>query len=744
MRSRAAGQGFTRRAYLPIVLVALAGSALSGWFSWVAQERERAVYQAKFEEAAASHAAALQRRVERSLEVVDSVGGLFTAAPQVSRGAFHAFVAGPLASHRGIQALEWVPRVAARERPQYEKSAHAAGLHNFHFTERKPPDRLVAAQARETYFPVWLLEPLKGNEAALGFDLGSEPTRLAAMEQARDSGSMIATARVNLVQEKGRLFGVIVFRPVYEGGGVPRDVNERRSRLKGFALGVFRIGEIVEQALDDIPAAGLDISLQDETAPTDERLLYFHASRTRAPGAGLSPAPPMQLRIPLELPGRQWQMLFSPAPGFEAEYAPRQGWIVLGVGLLFTAFLAAYMVANARHNGRIAALAADLSTINTGLLSEMNERKRIEEALRLNNGALAEAQRMAHLGNWQWDPVSDRVSGSEEARRILGLAPLAEAALDELLQRIHPGDREGLKRGLVRAAQEQRPLRIDFRVLSADGEARTIHAKAEFCRGEHEEELLVGTVQDITERKRIEEELKQTAEKLERSNRNLQEFAYVVSHDLQEPLRMVSSYLQLIARRYKGKLDQDADEFIAFAVDGANRMSEMINGLLQYSRVESKGEPFQPTEMEAVLERALENLQLSLEESQAEVTHDPLPTLVTDESQMVRLMQNLIGNAIKYRGEEPPKIHISATQEENGDHFTVRDNGIGITEKDAERIFTIFQRLHTQSEIAGTGIGLAVCKRIVERHGGRIWVESVPGEGSTFHFTIPTRESALQ
>ncbi len=235
-------------------------------------------------------------------------------------------------------------------------------------------------------------------------------------------------------------------------------------------------------------------------------------------------------------------------------------------------------------------------------------------------------------------------------------------------------------------------------------------------------------------------DLEKHAQDLAYSNAELGQFAYVASHDLQEPLRMISSYTQLLSKRYKGKLDADADEFIAYAVNGAARMQRLINDLLSYSRVGTRGKEFKPTDCEVVLAAALANLKLAIEESQARVSHDPLPTVTADEGQLIQLFQNLIGNAIKFRADQPPTIHLGATKQEAGWLFSVRDEGIGIDPQYKERIFVIFQRLHSQQEYAGTGIGLAICKKIVERHGGRIWVESTLGKGATFYFTMPCKE----
>ncbi len=247
------------------------------------------------------------------------------------------------------------------------------------------------------------------------------------------------------------------------------------------------------------------------------------------------------------------------------------------------------------------------------------------------------------------------------------------------------------------------------------------------------------TLGHLCTRKRAEEALAQKAQELARSNADLQHFAYIASHDLQEPLRMVTSYLQLLERRYKEQFDTDAREFIAYAVDGVTRMQGLINALLSYSRVGTRGKPFAPTDCAVILERALTNLKVAIEESNAVVTHDPLPTVMADDVQLTQVFQNLIGNAVKFRGKRTPQVHVGAQRGKGEWIFSVRDNGIGIDPQHFERIFMIFQRLHTQDEYPGAGIGLAVCKKIVERHGGRIWVESLPGQGSTFYFTIPDR-----
>jgi light-regulated signal transduction histidine kinase (bacteriophytochrome) len=226
---------------------------------------------------------------------------------------------------------------------------------------------------------------------------------------------------------------------------------------------------------------------------------------------------------------------------------------------------------------------------------------------------------------------------------------------------------------------------------------------------------------------------------LQRTRQELEQFAYIVSHDLKEPLRMVSSYLQLLERRYKDKLDSDAEEFINFAVDGARRMQTLISDLVSYSRLDTRASEFAATDFNVVLDRALETTASRAQECGATISRDSLPTLIADAGQVQQLFEHLIGNAIKFCNGRRPAIHVGAEQRAGEWVFSIRDNGIGVDPEFAEQIFGIFQRLHNRGEYEGTGIGLALCKRIVERRGGRIWVESEPGNGSTFYFTMPQR-----
>jgi signal transduction histidine kinase len=254
---------------------------------------------------------------------------------------------------------------------------------------------------------------------------------------------------------------------------------------------------------------------------------------------------------------------------------------------------------------------------------------------------------------------------------------------------------------------------------------------------------LVARVIALSRLKETEKKLRKTQADLEQSNQDLQQFAYAISHDLQEPLRMITSFLNLLEKRSRDKLDENDLEYIDFAVDGAERMREMIDGILRFSRVTTRGDEFQSFSSQAACRNAVENLKMLIEESGAQVGIGELPELIGDEMQITQVFQNLISNGIKFNRSDAPEVTIRAEDSPGQRVYAVQDNGIGIQEKAQDRIFTIYQRLHTQDEYPGAGVGLTICKRIIQRHGGRIWVESNPGEGSTFYFSIPKKISDM-
>jgi signal transduction histidine kinase len=416
---------------------------------------------------------------------------------------------------------------------------------------------------------------------------------------------------------------------------------------------------------------------------------------------------------------------------------------VLAAGLLFTGLIEAFLLVVTGRTDAIEELVArrtaELQQVNADLRHQVAERARAESQHQSSELRLAAAQQIAHLGSWELDLASGLVLQSDELCRIHGLVP-DTAPLDypRFLSRVHAEDRAAVALTIEQAVRNHKPFSRHHRIVRPDDEIRTIHARGEVLLGPEGRPIRIhGTEQDVTDLKRAEWELARRTLDLERSNAELERFAYVASHDLQEPLRAVASHVQLLEQDYRGRLDAEADESIRCAVEGAQRMHDLINDYLAYSRIRTGSQPHQPTSSGKALSIALKNLEQAVRDSAAVVTHDDMPEVVADSAQLVQLFQNLVGNAVKFRGDDPPRVHVAAARAESTWLFSVSDNGIGIDPEHTGRIFSLFTRLHTQDRYPGTGIGLAICKKIIDRHGGRIWVESMPGMGASFRFTLP-------
>ncbi|MCU7494606.1 MAG: PAS domain S-box protein [Ignavibacteria bacterium] len=381
-----------------------------------------------------------------------------------------------------------------------------------------------------------------------------------------------------------------------------------------------------------------------------------------------------------------------------------------------------------------------------GASTNINEQKitleELQEALgklKESETKLLDAQKLAHIGSFYVDFHNDKVEWSEEIYRIFEIDTQMPAfSFEEWIQHVHPTDREKLMKLIDDSVIGKKTLESEYRIITGKNKTKYVATISQpvFSTSGNTERVF-GTLMDITDRKLSQSRLERTLKELERSNTELEQFAYVASHDLQEPLRMMHSYAELLEKRYKGKLDESADDFLNFITGGAKRMQHLINDLLQYSRVSTRGKPFEPVDCMEVLSNVLDNLQVSIEESGAQITYDSLPVVRADRTQLVQLFQNLLSNSIKFSDKPIPQIHVGLEEKESEWVFSIRDNGMGIDPEFFDRVFIIFQRLHDREKYPGTGIGLAVCKKIVERHHGRIWVNSVPGKGSTFYFSLP-------
>lgn len=395
---------------------------------------------------------------------------------------------------------------------------------------------------------------------------------------------------------------------------------------------------------------------------------------------------------------------------------------------------------------RLSVIKEDNGTISgfIAMNRDITERKKAEQQLRndeerfrIMGQRLNIALENANIGLWEVDFVKDEVIWDERTELMFGLAPgsftrTIEAFEEMVLEEDLPRVRMAFKNSIEKGTNYESVFRL-----------RSLHSKYLSSRAivvknkDGKAQRMMGVCFDVTAfREDSDKAILRLNEELSRSNKDLESFAYIASHDLQEPLRMVSSFTQLLQKRYADKLDEDANTFINYAVEGSQRMYELLNGLLKYSRIRTRGAEFVSVDMNNVVQKVKANLKIRLEESQAEIISGDLPVVKADENQMIQIIQNLVDNAIKFTGNKPV-ITISSVKENGSSIFSVRDEGIGIEPQYYERIFRIFQRLHPKDQYGGMGLGLSICQRIVERHGGKIWVESEPAKGSTFSFSIP-------
>ena len=364
-------------------------------------------------------------------------------------------------------------------------------------------------------------------------------------------------------------------------------------------------------------------------------------------------------------------------------------------------------------------------------ITDITERKKAEDNLK-RQAALLD---VSYEAIFSWDYDGGIISWNHGAERLYGFSSkeAVGSISHDLLKTKFPIEFTEFTEILLK----DKMWTGELTHTTKDGKEIIVESRQQLIKDASNNNIVLETNRDITERKKTEKKMNKTMGELERSNQELERFAYVSSHDLQEPLRMITLYSQLLERRYRDSLDSDADDFIEYIVENAKRMKQLIDDLLSFSRVNTDVKDFENVNLETVLDSVISSLAMSIEEFNINITHDPLPSLLADSTQMVQVFQNLLINAIKFRGEEPPEIHISAEKGEMEWIFSISDNGIGIKPEHQKQIFEVFKRLHTREEYPGTGIGLSICQKIIRHHGGRIWLESELGKGTTFYFTIP-------
>jgi len=677
---------------------------------------------------------ALQSAIIAHLEALRSLRLLYYSSEQVTAEEFDTFTDALMRRHKGYIAMRWLPRTGPAGAEGYCRAAAT-----------QPVEPCLA-----------------------GPDPTANPFLRAAMNKARDEADIFASLPTPLYDRCGRL-GLFVFEPVYEGGAVPPTVEGRREKLKGLLVGMLDIQRLVREALRDLGGHEVHSYLVGKTATGYAQCLYDSVSCSALSG----PVDPQILAIAdqphsvfeLDAAGQRWLLVCAPTPAYLASQQTWGPYGVLACGLLVTTLLTGYLWTLIRQPEKVQRLVqqrtAELSEANARLEKGIAQRRRAERELELTQFAVD------HSGDsvFRVGPDGRFTYVNDTAVRQLGysrqeLLCMRVADIDPLFpQETWPQHWQRVK--------QSGSLTFESVHVSKDGRRIPVEITANHVEFDGEEHHFA-FVRDITEHKRAREEQEHVMKiladtnqalddaniELQKQNQELQDFAYVASHDLQEPLRKIEAFGDRLVSKCGGQLDEQAVDYLQRMHDAAVRMKQLINGLLAYSRVTTNAQPFEPTDLNRVVEGVLSDMEVRVEQSQATVEADPLPTIEADPLQMRQLLQNLICNALKFhspdrkpvvkiRGElleQPPAGQAGGILTGPLCRLCVEDNGIGFDPKYADRIFGVFQRLHTRREYDGAGVGLAICRRIVERHGGTIAVEAAEGQGARFTILLPARQ----
>lgn len=643
---------------------------------------------------------AVNRDLQLNFSPLEGLNVLFTGSETVTPQEFRRVAQRYLSRHPEIQALEWVPYVLQGQRQAFETQLQQ-NYPTFQITQRLQQGEMVPATERQAYFPVAFVEPYVGNEPALGFDLGSNPKRRQTLEQSRDSGHNLVTASVRLVQDQTAVQGFLVVSPVYRGD--PQTTQERQKQLQGFVLGVYRVEEVLAPVIANAKNAGIALTILDQTDASQPEVLAQISN----------PAAPTQTDLNYEAPlsavqGRSWRVVAQATNEYVNKHS---GWL-----FLLLPFLGVMLLLG---GGTILVMKLQRSTAL--------EQEKYFQSMANQSPALiwmTETDQRFSFFNQTWLTFTGKTTQvDQETQWMVGL---------------HPEDRQHWQQTYDASFSQREPFTIEHRLLQADGHYAWMLSVGK-PRYDTKDKFAgyIGTSIDISRLKQADIQYQSINQELLRSNQDLEQMAAVLSHDMREPLRKIQSFTELIQTDYLSDLNETGQRYFSYVIDAATRMQAMIDGVLAYARLEAGEQDVALTDLNQTMAQVQQDLSLTIQENNAVVQVGQLPAIMINAVDIRRVLQNLLANALKFRGEAAPKIQVAASQQQNCWLITVTDNGIGIASEHLDRIFVMLKRLHDRKAYEGNGIGLAICKKIIERYGGSIWAESEEGKGTTFLIQLP-------
>lgn len=764
-----------------LTLVALLGVAMSSISGVYLRQRQEEMLASEFKIDVQDRVTSIQREMEERVLRLGGLAGLFAASQKVEPQEFDRYideVFGPQ-DRAGLITVGWAEHVTHAQRASFEaRMSQTLGQAVF-IADLGNGESLVPSPNQDEYYPLVHDHLIDRNKVpwSIGLDqIRDEPRRRAMRESLqRREARIVITPRIRRLPAVMPSQGVVLlFVPWHMGDQGPPTIASDAPR--GVVSAVLHLPSIVSHAVSYLDPLGINLQLDDVTQAAPLTLVRYRSRLVGEHGETFAETS-LKHSAEFNIAGRQLRVTGTALQPYIEARTSNMPAVAFFWGLMVTALLLAYLHRILSHTSEVEALVEhrtlELKQTNADLQQEITQRGKMEAALRTVaagvSGDVGEdflrslVRQLAAVLNMRYAFLSTTQGMPPGRVRLLVLwdkdhfAPtfaydIAGTPCEHVIERqLAHFPREVGKRFPDDRWLQEAGIDAYIAIPLFDshgkglGHLGAMDGPSAQPRQPAEPLLRVFAARAAAELERMiaEQELHRTADALHRSNTELQQFAYIASHDLQEPLRMISSYCQLLERRYHEVLDDEGRQFISFAVDGARRLQAMIHDLLMYSRVQTQAAPLKPVSMETVLEHAMSHLRLQMAETDASITHDPLPEVLGDQGQLVTLMQNLLSNAMKFRQpNEPPKVHVGVRPADgSAEHalltFCVQDNGIGIDPAHRDKIFDIFRRLHSRERYEGTGIGLAVAKRVVERHGGRIWVEPAPSHGSIFLFTLP-------